>query len=90
MGPQALTYGTYDDFCRPYVDCGLYTGCFCDGLLARGFCLAADRVPSAIAWSCATSVGGCLGSPQPQLKDIVMLWLSRRILPCRMLLQWHS
>ena len=46
VGLQALAYGTYDDLCRQCVGCGLDTGCFCDGLPARGFYPAADRVPS--------------------------------------------
>ena len=40
VGLQALVHGTYDDLCRPCVDCGLYKGCFCDGLPGRGMCLA--------------------------------------------------
>ncbi|CAE7943450.1 unnamed protein product [Symbiodinium sp. KB8] len=49
MGPdqvalQALTVGTQDELCRPCADCGLYTGCYCDGN-DWGECFAADRLP---------------------------------------------
>ena len=33
-----LAYGTCDDLRRPCVDCGLYTGCFCDGLPSPQLC----------------------------------------------------
>ena len=41
---QALAVGTQDELCRPCVDCGLYTGCYCDGN-DWGECFAADRMP---------------------------------------------
>ena len=41
---QTLAVGTQAELCRPCVDCGLYTGCYCDGN-DRGECFAADRVP---------------------------------------------
>ena len=34
-----LAWGDEDMLCRPCVDCGLYTGRFCD------WCYAADRLP---------------------------------------------
>ena len=34
--------GEPDMLCRPCVDCGLYTGCFCD------FCRAEDRLPDEV------------------------------------------
>ncbi|OLP89578.1 hypothetical protein AK812_SmicGene28942 [Symbiodinium microadriaticum] len=33
-----------EELCRPCVDCGLYTGCYCDGN-DWGDCFAADRLP---------------------------------------------
>ena len=36
--------GTQEELCRPCVDCGLYTGCYCDGN-DWGDCFAADRLP---------------------------------------------
>ena len=33
---QAVAYGTDEYLSRPCVDCGLYAGCFCDGLLDQG------------------------------------------------------
>ena len=44
MALQALAVGTQDELCRPCVDCGLYTGCYCDGN-DWGECFAADRLP---------------------------------------------
>ena len=41
---QALAVGTQAELCRPCVDCGLFTGCYCDGN-DWGECFAADRVP---------------------------------------------
>ncbi|OLP80229.1 hypothetical protein AK812_SmicGene39386 [Symbiodinium microadriaticum] len=41
---EALAVGTQDELCRPCVDCGLYTGCYCDGN-DWGECFAADRLP---------------------------------------------
>ena len=35
---------TQDELCRACVDCGLYTGCYCDGN-DWGECFAADRMP---------------------------------------------
>ena len=43
LGLQALAFGTQDQFCRPCVDCGLITGCFCDGDGEE--CYAAVRMP---------------------------------------------
>ena len=40
MAMQVLCRGSKKMLCRPCVDCGLYTGRFCD------HCLAASRVPS--------------------------------------------
>ena len=39
--------------CRPCVDCGRYTGCYCDGDelgISGRPCLASDRVPGE-AWA---------------------------------------
>ena len=55
---QAVAYGTYEYLSRPCVDCGLYAGCFCDGLLDQGMCLASDRVPSE-AWARGQSTPLC-------------------------------
>ena len=41
---QALAVGTQAELCRACVDCGLYTGCYCDGN-DWGECFAADRLP---------------------------------------------
>ena len=41
---EALAVGTQEELCRPCVDCGLYTGCYCDGN-DWGDCFAADRLP---------------------------------------------
>ena len=41
---EALAVGTQDELCRPCVDCGLCTGCYCDGN-DWGECFAADRMP---------------------------------------------
>ena len=41
---EALAVGTQEELCRPCVDCGLYTGCYCDGN-DWGECFAADRLP---------------------------------------------
>ena len=41
---EALAVGTQEELCRPCVDCGLYTGCYCDGI-DWGECFAADRLP---------------------------------------------
>ena len=47
---EIICWGTKEELCRPCVDCGLWTGRFCDG--ADGTlgppCLAADRVPSEV------------------------------------------
>ena len=40
---EALAFGTQEQLFRPCVDCGLFTGCFCDGLGQP--CFAAIRVP---------------------------------------------
>ena len=40
MPLQVLAVGSPAQLCRPCVDCGLYTGRFCD------FCLAETRIPS--------------------------------------------
>ena len=37
---SVLCHGDSQLLCRPCVDCGKYTGCYCDD------CLAAERVPS--------------------------------------------
>ena len=37
---EILAVGTPEMLCRPCVDCGLWTGRFCD------YCLAKDRIPS--------------------------------------------
>ena len=45
----ALAAGSEDELCRPCVDCGLFTGRFCDGneFEASGTpCFAEDRIPS--------------------------------------------
>ena len=40
MGPLEVTaWGDYEMLCRPCVDCGQFTGMFCD------ICRAADRIP---------------------------------------------
>ncbi|CAE7278367.1 unnamed protein product [Symbiodinium sp. CCMP2592] len=44
IGLRALAHGSYNELCRPCVDCGLYTGSYCDG--DSEDCFAADRVPS--------------------------------------------
>ena len=41
---EALAVGTQEELCRPCVDCGLYTGCYCDGN-DWGECFTADRLP---------------------------------------------
>jgi len=37
---EVLAYGTAEMLCRPCVDCGLYTGRYCD------YCTGASRIPS--------------------------------------------
>ena len=36
---EVFVVGSKEVLCRPCVDCGLYTGRFCD------YCYAADRIP---------------------------------------------
>ena len=36
---EVFAVGSKEVLCRPCVDCGLYTGCFCD------YCYGADRIP---------------------------------------------
>ena len=42
---DALAMGTYEDLCRPCVDCGIKFGSYCDGKWGVP-CFAAVRVPS--------------------------------------------
>ena len=49
LGPQrstntleALAFGDEEILCRPCVDCGLFTGCFCD------YCYAKDRIENEV------------------------------------------
>ncbi|OLP84362.1 hypothetical protein AK812_SmicGene34786 [Symbiodinium microadriaticum] len=85
---QALAVGTQDELCRPCVDCGLYTGCYCDGN-DWGECFAADRLPhehwannqrtplctpAIVASACAISAGASSGpSLLPIATKIAML-----------------
>ncbi len=41
---ELLAFGETSDLCRPCVDCGRFTGRFCDGFDDN--CFAAIRVPS--------------------------------------------
>ena len=41
---ETLAFGDISDLCRPCVDCGRFTGRFCDGVADN--CFAAIRVPS--------------------------------------------
>ena len=42
---EVLAFGSTEMLCRPCVDCGQYTGRFCD------YCKASDRIPSE-EWAC--------------------------------------
>ncbi|CAE7358788.1 Rad54b [Symbiodinium natans] len=55
---EALAFGTQEQLFRPCVDCGLFTGCFCDGLGQP--CFAAIRVKHGVfhrATTCKTLKG---------------------------------
>ena len=41
---EVYAFGTPNELCRPCIDCGRYTGSFCDGV-GRD-CMAAERIPS--------------------------------------------
>ena len=79
IGMEVLAVGNTDMLCRPCVDCGRYTGRFCDN------CFAQDRIPSEV-WA--------NGHGTPLRSQCDWRWDEMSILQTRALLHtvctWHE